>query len=121
MIFAEALTSLEDYRRFASAVSVPVLANCTEFGRTPLFTRDELGEAGVRLVLYPLTAFRAMNAAAANVYSTLRREGTQRGILEQLQTRAELYDLLDYERHESRLDGVSDTARNVLHNPGEES
>ena len=108
MIFAEALTSLEEYRRFTSAVSVPVLANCTEFGRTPLFTLDELGDAGVRLVLYPLTAFRAMNAAAANVYATLRREGSQRSIIEQLQTRAELYDLLDYEHHERMLDAQTE-------------
>ena len=104
MIFAEALTSLEEYRRFASAISVPVLANCTEFGKTPLLTRDELGAAGVRLVLYPLTAFRAMNAAAANVYATLRREGSQRGVIDQLQTRADLYDLLNYEIHERLLD-----------------
>ncbi len=111
MIFAEALTSLEEYRRFASSVSVPVLANCTEFGKTPLLTRDELGDAGVRLVLYPLTAFRAMNAAAANVYATLRQEGTQRSILDQLQTRAELYDLLDYESHERMLDAQTGPER----------
>ena len=112
MIFAEALGSLEEFRRFTSAVSVPVLANCTEFGKTPLFTREELGAAGVRLVLYPLTAFRAMNAAAASVYATLRREGSQRGIIEQLQTRGELYDLLNYESHERMLDERSGPTRN---------
>lgn len=96
VIFAEALTSLEDFRRFTSAVSVPVLANITEFGRTPLFTVDELQGVGVRLVLYPLTAFRAMNAAAARVYDTLRTVGTQRELIDSLQTRDELYELLDY-------------------------
>ncbi|MEX0820240.1 MAG: methylisocitrate lyase [Pirellulaceae bacterium] len=96
VIFAEALTSLEDFRRFTSAVTVPVLANITEFGRTPLFTVDELQGVGVRLVLYPLTAFRAMNAAAARVYETLRSIGTQRELIDSLQTRDELYELLDY-------------------------
>ncbi len=96
MIFAEALTSLDEYQRFTSAVGVPVLANVTEFGRTPLFTVAELGDVGVRLVLYPLTAFRAMNAVAARVYQTLRTAGTQRELIDSMQTRDELYDLLDY-------------------------
>lgn len=103
MIFAEALTSLDEYRRFTNAVAVPVLANITEFGRTPLFTREELASAGVRLVLYPLTAFRAMNAAADLVYRTLKSEGTQRDLIDQMQTRVDLYDLLDYESDERRL------------------
>lgn len=104
MIFAEACTTLEDYRRFASSLSVPVLANCTEFGRTPLFTREELAQAGVRLVLYPLTAFRAMSAAAWRVFVTLRAQGTQRELLEHLQTRQELYDVLNYHAQEALLD-----------------
>ncbi|MEO8498773.1 MAG: isocitrate lyase/phosphoenolpyruvate mutase family protein, partial [Planctomycetota bacterium] len=106
MIFAEALTSLDEYRRFTSAVGVPVLANITEFGRTPLFTVEELRDAGVRLVLYPLTAFRAMNAAAARVYQTLRTAGTQRELIESMQTRDELYDLLDYYAKEKQ-EGLS--------------
>ncbi|WP_442511567.1 methylisocitrate lyase [Novipirellula sp. SH528] len=96
MIFAEAITSLEDYRRFTESVDVPVLANITEFGQTPLYRLDELREVGVKLVLYPLTAFRAMNAAAARVYQTLRSSGTQQDLIDQMQTREELYDLLDY-------------------------
>ena len=105
MIFAEALTSLDEYRRFTAAIAVPVLANITEFGRTPLFTREELASVGVRMVLYPLTAFRAMNASADRVYRTLKTEGTQRDLLDQMQTREELYDLLDYETDERRLGG----------------
>ena len=96
MIFAEALTSLDDYRRFSTAVSVPVLANITEFGQTPLFTVDQLRDVGVRLVLYPLTAYRAMNAAATRVYQTLRTSGTQSDLIDSMQTREELYDVLDY-------------------------
>jgi methylisocitrate lyase len=96
MIFAEALTTLDEYRQFTTAVSVPVLANLTEFGKTPLFTLDELREAGVRLTLYPLTVFRAMSAAAVMTYETLRQCGTQRELIHQLQSRAELYDVLDY-------------------------
>ena len=96
MIFAEALTTLDEYRQFTSAISVPVLANLTEFGKTPLFTLDELRDAGVRLVLYPLTAFRAMSAAAVMTYETLRQCGTQRELIHQLQSRAELYDVLNY-------------------------
>jgi methylisocitrate lyase len=97
MIFAEALTTLEEYRKFTAAVKVPVLANITEFGKTPLFTVAQLRSAGVRLVLYPLTAFRAMNLAASRVYRALRKEGTQRRMISQMQTRAELYDALGYE------------------------
>ncbi len=96
MIFAEALTTLDEYRQFTAAVRVPVLANLTEFGKTPLFTLDELREAGVRLALYPLTAFRAMSAAAVMTYDTLRQCGTQRDLIHQLQSRAELYDVLNY-------------------------
>ena len=96
MIFAEALTTLDEYRQFTSAVPVPVLANLTEFGKTPLFTLDELRDAGVRLALYPLTAFRAMSAAAVMTYETLRQCGTQRELIHQLQSRTELYDVLNY-------------------------
>lgn len=104
MIFAEALISLEEYRHFTQAVKVPVLANMTEFGRTPLLTVQELGEAGVRLVLYPLSAFRAMSAAALQVYQTLRREGTQQSLIEQMQTREELYEILGYYDYERQRD-----------------
>lgn len=104
MIFAESLRSLDEYRRFSQAVTVPVLANMTEFGRTPLYTLDELREAGIGLVLYPLTAFRAMSAAALKVYETLRREGTQRSLIENLQTREELYEILDYYDYERQRD-----------------
>jgi methylisocitrate lyase len=104
MIFAEALTSLEEYRQFTAAVRVPVLANLTEFGRTPLFTLAELAATGVRLVLYPLSAFRAMSQAALAVYETIRREGTQRAVLPRMQTREELYAVLGYHAYEERLD-----------------
>jgi methylisocitrate lyase len=106
MIFAEALPNLDDYRAFTSALGahVPVLANITEFGRTPLFTRDELREAGVRLALYPLSAFRAMSAAAVDVYGAIRAEGTQQALTGRMQTRAELYDVLDYHAFEAKLD-----------------
>ncbi len=104
MLFPEALTELAAYRRFAGTVGIPVLANMTEFGVTPLFTREELGEAGVSLVLYPLSAFRAMAAAAQRVYRAIREEGTQAGVVEQMQTRAELYDILGYHAFERKLD-----------------
>jgi methylisocitrate lyase len=104
MIFAEALTSLDEYRQFIAAVSVPVLANITEFGRTPLFTVKELQDAGVRLALYPLSAFRAMSRAAELVYESIRRDGTQQGVLERMQTRNELYDVLGYHEYERKLD-----------------
>ncbi len=106
MIFAEALTSLEQYREFTAAVPVPVLANITEFGQTPLFTVEELRSAGVAMVLYPLSAFRAMSAAARNVYETLRQDGTQQAELKSMQTRTELYDVLDYHAYEQKLDAL---------------
>lgn len=97
MIFAEALTTLDEYRRFTRAVKIPVLANITEFGRTPLFTTRQLADTGVRMVLYPLSAFRAMNAAALEVYRTVRTEGTQRRAVKRMQTREDLYSFLNYE------------------------
>jgi methylisocitrate lyase len=104
LIFPEALTELELYRRFAAAVDLPILANLPEFGVTPLFSREELATAGVGLALYPLSAFRAMAAAALQVYRTIRAEGTQRGVLDTMQTRAELYDVLGYHAYERKLD-----------------
>ena len=104
VIFAEALRTLEDYRRVTEAVDVPVLANITEFGVTPLFTLDELGEAGVAIVLYPLSASRAAARASQLVYETIRSEGSQRAVLPQMQTRDELYEVLDYLRFERALD-----------------
>jgi methylisocitrate lyase len=104
MIFAEALKSLDEYRQFASSVHVPVLANITEFGQTPLFTLTELGGAGVRLVLYPLSAFRAAAKATTVVYGAIRRQGTQQSVLDYMQTRAELYDVLGYHQYEKKLD-----------------
>ena len=104
VIFAEAVTELPTYRRFADAAGVPILANMTEFGMTPLATTDALAEAGVDLVLYPLSAFRAMNKAAQNVYEIIRREGTQQGVLGTMQTRAELYDSIGYHAYEEELD-----------------
>ncbi|MCU0975701.1 MAG: methylisocitrate lyase [Steroidobacteraceae bacterium] len=104
MIFAEALTTLDEYREFTRSVRVPVLANITEFGKTPLFTVSELGEAGVALVLYPLSAFRAMSKAALEVYTSLRRDGTQSAVIDRMQTRAELYDVLGYHDYEKKLD-----------------
>jgi methylisocitrate lyase len=104
MIFAEALTTLEEYRQFTSAIRVPVLANITEFGKTPLFTETELGSVGVRLVLYPLSAFRAMSKAALAVYAAIRKDGTQKSVLDLMQTRTELYDVLGYDEYERKLD-----------------
>jgi len=106
MIFPEAITELAMYRRFVDAVRVPVLANITEFGQTPLFTLAELKDAGVALALYPLSAFRAMNSAALNVYRTLRRDGTQKAALDTMQTRAELYEFLGYHAYEAKLDAL---------------
>jgi methylisocitrate lyase len=103
-IFPEAMTELVMYRQFAAAVKVPILANITEFGSTPMFTLDELRSANVSIALYPLSAFRAMNKAALNVYQTLRREGTQKNVIDSMQTRAELYDYLDYHAYEQKLD-----------------
>ena len=104
MIFPEAITELAMYRKFVDGTKVPVLANITEFGKTPLFTLDELRSAGVALALYPLSAFRAMNKAALNVYQTLRREGTQKNVVATMQTRDELYDFLGYHAYEEKLD-----------------
>ena len=104
MIFAEALTTLDEYRQFTSAIDVPVLANLTEFGKTPMFTTTDLANVGVRMVLYPLSAFRAMSRAAENVYRELRAHGTQAGVIDTMQTREELYEVLGYHEYEDRLD-----------------
>jgi len=104
LIFAEALTSLEEYRQFTSRVRAPVLANLTEFGKTPFFTTQELASVGVRMVLYPLSAFRAMSKAALAVYGAIRRDGTQKSVVDLMQTRAELYDVLGYLDYEKKLD-----------------
>ena len=106
MIFPEAITELAMYRRFADAMKVPVLANITEFGQTPLFTLEELRSAGVGIALYPLSAFRAMNQAALEVYRALRRDGTQKAVVDTMQTRAELYDFLGYHAFEAKLDAL---------------
>ena len=106
MIFAEALTTLEEYQQFTDAVKVPVLANLTEFGQTPLLTIDELAGVGVAMALYPLSAFRAMSAAALNVYQTIRNDGTQAATVDTMQTREELYDVLDYQAYEDKLDAL---------------
>ena len=104
MIFPEALQTLADYSQFTRSVAAPVLANITEFGKTPLFTLEELGEVGVRLVLYPLSAFRAMSTAAVRTYGTIRSEGTQRAMVPEMQTRRDLYDVLNYDSFEAKLD-----------------
>lgn len=106
MIFAEAMTSLDDYRAFANALDVPVLANMTEFGVTPSMTVDELLGAGVKIALYPLSAFRAMSNAALAVYSAIRDEGTQQSVVGTMQTREELYAVLDYHAYERKLDAL---------------
>ena len=106
MIFPEAMGSLDDYRRFKQAVKVPILANLTEFGSTPFYTVDELREAGVDIALYCCGAYRAMNKAALNFYETVRRDGTQKHIIDTLQTRAELYDYLGYHAYEDKLDAL---------------
>ena len=108
LVFPEAIRTLEDYTKFSSAVSKPILANITEFGMTPLFTRDELAAHGVEIILYPLSAFRAMNKAAENVYEAIRRDGTQSGVLETMQTREELYDRINYYSYENALDQLLD-------------
>ena len=104
MIFAEALTTLEEYQQFTDTINVPVLANLTEFGKTPMFTTDELAGVGVSMALYPLTAFRAMSKAALDVYSNLRANGTQSADIDRMQTRMELYDVLGYQEYEDKLD-----------------
>ena len=111
VIFPEAITDLPMYRKFADAVKVPVLANITEFGKSPLFTVEELRSAGVGMILYPLTAFRAMNAAALKVYENLRKDGTQKSVIDDMQTRAELYDILDYHAYERKLDELFSRGR----------
>jgi methylisocitrate lyase len=104
MIFPEAMTELSMYQKFVDAVKVPVLANITEFGSTPLFTKEELAGSGVSMILYPLSAFRAMNKAALHVYKTVKDEGTQKNVVDTMQTRNELYDFLNYHDYEQKLD-----------------
>jgi len=106
MIFAEAITTLDMYKVFTRSVKVPVLANITEFGATPLYTVEELREAGVGLVLYPLSAFRAMNKAAENVFNAIRRDGTQKNVIDTMQTRMELYERINYHEFEQKLDAL---------------
>ena len=106
MIFPEAMGSLDDYRKFKAAVKVPILANLTEFGSTPFYTTDELRDAGVDIALYCCGAYRAMNKAALHFYETVRRDGTQKNIIDRLQTRADLYDFLDYHSYEDKLDAL---------------
>ena len=106
MIFPEAMTELSMYRQFKAAVKVPILANITEFGHTPLFTTDELRSANVDIALYCCSAYRAMNAAALEVYRTIRKEGTQKSVVPMMQTRAELYDYLGYHDYERKLDDL---------------
>lgn len=105
-IFAEAMHTLDDFQAFTAALNVPVLANITEFGQTPYFTVDELGGAGVRMVLYPLSAFRAMSRAAEAVYTAIREEGSQSGVIDRMQTREELYEVLGYHEYERKLDAL---------------
>lgn len=104
LVFPEAITELSDYKKFAQAVKKPILANITEFGLTPLFTRDQLAANGVGMILYPLSAFRAMNKAAENVYETIRRDGTQSGLIDSMQSREELYERINYHAFEKALD-----------------
>ena len=104
LVFPEAIRDLDSYKKFATAVGKPILANITEFGLTPLFTRDELGANGVGMILYPLSAFRAMNKAAENVYEAIRRDGTQAGVIDAMQTREELYERINYYEFEKALD-----------------
>lgn len=106
MIFAEAMNTLDDYQQFARAIHVPVLANLTEFGKTPLFTLNELKQVGIAMALYPLSAFRAMNQAALEVYQAVKNEGTQKSQLDKMQTREELYKTLDYHYYEQLIDGI---------------
>jgi methylisocitrate lyase len=112
MIFPEAITDLAMYRTFADAVQVPILANITEFGQTPLFTRDELATVGVDIVLYCCSAYRAMNAAALAVYEAIRRDGTQKNVVDRMQTRADLYKYLDYHAYEAKLDELFAEGKN---------
>ncbi len=107
MIFAEAIHSLKEYREFTKHINVPVLANITEFGKTPLFSVEELASAGISMVLYPLSAFRAMNKSALDVFEEIREKQTQKDILDKMQTRDELYDMLDYHAYEKELDKLN--------------
>lgn len=104
LVFPEAIRILDDYKKFSTSVSKPILANITEFGLTPLFTRDELGAHGVSMILYPLSAFRAMNKAAENIYESIRRDGTQSNVIDSMQTREELYERINYYEYEKALD-----------------
>ena len=113
IIFAEAITDSEQYKRFTNAISVPVLANMTEFGKSPLLDLNQLRDVGVELVLYPLSAFRAMNAAANNVYRGIRDQGTQRALLDTMQTRDELYEFLDYHRYEKQIDDILNRTKSL--------
>jgi methylisocitrate lyase len=106
MIFAEALVTVDEYQQFTDEIKVPVLANLTEFGKTPLFTTDELAAVGVAMTLYPLSAFRAMSAAALSVYQTIKKDGTQQASVDSMQTRMELYDVLGYQAYEDKLDAL---------------
>jgi len=106
MIFAEALTTIDEYQQFTNVIKVPVLANLTEFGKTPLFTTEELANVGVAMTLYPLSAFRAMSAVALKVYETIKSDGTQQAVVETMQTRTQLYDVLGYQAYEDKLDAL---------------
>jgi methylisocitrate lyase len=108
MIFPEAIPDLDTYKQFATELNVPILANITEFGITPLFTTMELKSANVAMVLYPLSAFRAMNKAAENIFDTIRHEGSQKSVISQMQTREELYERINYHEFEKALDKFSD-------------
>jgi len=112
-IFAEAAGDLATYRKFVDAVKVPVLANMTEFGKTPLFALDELRNAGVGMVLYPLSAFRAMNKAAETVYGAIRRDGHQKNVIAMMQSRDELYESISYSEYENRLDALIASKKNL--------
>ena len=105
-IFAEAITEIEDYKKFSENLNVPILANITEFGKTPLFSKEELKEAGVNMILYPLSAFRAMSKAAEGIYSEILEKGTQQDLIDRMQTRDELYEVLDYHTFEKKLDDL---------------
>ena len=111
MIFPEAITDLPMYRKFADAVKVPILANITEFGKSPLFTVDELRLANVAMILYPLSGFRAMNKAALRVYEETRKKGTQKGVIGDMQTREELYEIIGYHDYEKKLDELFSKAQ----------
>ena len=111
-IFAEAVHDLADYQAFAKAINVPILANITEFGQTPIYTKEQLSEVGVEMVLYPLSAFRAMNKAAENVYSAILQDGDQKAVINSMQTRMELYDYLGYHDYEEKLDSLFSQGKN---------